>query len=161
MHKYLNQLGIKSDSPCIFNTEEDDEQRNEFFFEERRKHHFDSRETWNLDYTSATWLYEHLQVYKEYAIKIIDLNYPTFDIPILYEIPHNELKYIENTSFPESYFGTCIVKKTLIEAIDIIIKYLENYLVNYDAYGDEEYKAYEYLKCAFQIYAIIITSLWW
>lgn len=66
-HAYLNALGIKSTDSCVFNSADDTDERQRDFLEERATHSFDLRETWSLDYTLATWLYEHLMAYREYA----------------------------------------------------------------------------------------------
>ena len=156
MHKYLNQIGIKSTDCCIFNTEEIDEKRNIFFEQEKQEHSFDSRETWSLDYTSATWLYEHVQMYKEYASSVANLNFYKFDIPVLYEIPSDKLTFKNNSIIADSYFSINIENKTQLEAINLIIEYLEHYLIDRD-----EYKTNKYLEYAFKIYSIIILSMWW
>lgn len=148
-HYYLNKLGIKSDDCCIFNTTDKKVGKNFFKYKkEKAQHGFDSRETWALDYTSATWLYEHLCFYKEVANKIIDLNYHHIKIPVLHIKEENTItEEIEN--------------KTQLEAIDLIITYLKYYLSKQAETIEQEHLQYKYLQTAFKIYAEIITSMWW
>ena len=164
-HYYLNKLGIKSDDPCIFNTGNREYSRRRYK-KERLKYGFDSRELWSMDYTSACWLYEHIKLYKKIAGKIVDLNFRTFYIPILYDIPKDELEY--NGKYPKNYLCTQIETRTQLEAIDFIIMYLSIYLTYKDSDEndtDEIIKqksmAYEYLQGAFRIYAEILPSMWW
>lgn len=166
MHKYLNDLGVKSDETCIFNTEnkDDNAERWQRFQEERKEHSFDSRETWSLDFTSATWLYEHLKAFKDYADKIVDLDAIEFDVPILYRIPDDRLEYRDGYSFPVSFLESKTERKTQREAIDIMCQYLKNFLLDKEVDTDVgicDMLSYEYLKGAFRIYAEIIPSMWW
>lgn len=162
-HKYLNKLGIKSTDVCIFNTEY--KKHNKRYKKERKKYGFDTRETWNLDYTSATWLYEHLKLYKK--LNICDLSYHKFNIPVLYDIPKNEID-INNPK--QRYTKEVIEEHTQEECIDLIIKCLETYLLsdkllgkdyNFEEFYEKELRACEALKCAFKIYAEIILAMWW
>lgn len=163
-HKYLNKLGIKSTEICIFNTEKD--KHNKRWKIERKKYGFDTRETYSMDYTSATWLYEHLKVYKK--VNICDLSYHKFNIPVLHDIPESE---IDKKDVNYRYTTEVIEERTQDEAIALIIDYLEQYLLKDKHYGKGNYdfekfskiekRAYEALKCAFKIYAEIIPAMWW
>lgn len=168
-HYYLNKLGIKSDDPCIFNTGNRQDSQKQYK-KERLKHGFDSRELWSMEYTSACWLYEHINLYKEKAGKIVDLNFFTYYIPILYEIPNDELEYIEGSKLPKKYLQEQIETRTQLEAINFIIQYLEFYLKHetdeeteedLDKINKNEQIVYEYLQGAFRIYAEILPSMWW
>lgn len=171
MHKYLNDLGVKSDEICIFNTEnkDDNAERWQRFQEERKEHTFDSRETWSMDYTSATWVYEHLKMYKDLAGKIVNLHRYHFSVPVLYEIPDIGKRY--SNGFLNAYYKEVVERKTLEEAIDLILEYLEYYILNQDYYTKEYNNIYEKqievcklsecLQCTFKIYAIILEWLWW
>ena len=161
MHKYLNELGIKSTDPCIFNTKDDDNksERLQRLETERMMHSFDSRETWALNFTSATWLYEHLKCYLDNADLVVNLNFYSFDIPVLECIPYEDMAY-------QGEHAVCYCKEhtehmTQKEAIKTIIKYLEKYLVTEEYNEQELEKALEYLSCAFKIYSIIIGAMWW
>ena len=117
-HKYLNDIGIKSDDIAIFNTEAIDEDRQERFIKQRKKYGFDERETWVLDFTLAAWLYSHMKAYKKYASKTIDLTFHQFKIP----------KWNKNSNSRSKDFKIVTQEK----AIKIIIKNLEFYLKNYE-----------------------------
>lgn len=164
-HYYLNKLGIKSDDPCIFNTG-NRQYSQKRYKKERLKHGFDSRELWSMEYTSACWLYEHIKLYKKIAGKIVDLNFHTFEIPVFYEIPEDELEY-NNINLPKKCLQLQIETRTQLEAINLIIQYLEFYLKDDDTEEDldkinkNEQMSYEYLQGAFRIYAVILPSMWW
>lgn len=165
MHKYLNEIGVKSTDPCIFNSEAISVCDAEYS-KERKEHGFDSRETWALDYASATWLYEHLKVFKDCADKIVDLDAIEFDVPILYRIPDDRLEYRNGYSFPVRFLESKTERKTQKEVIDIMCQYLKNFLSEKELDADKEVGicdmlSYEYLQGAFRIYAEVIPSMWW
>lgn len=165
MHKYLNEIGVKSTDPYIFNSDAIS-LCDAVYIKERMEHGFDSRETCALDYASATWLYEHLRVYKYQADRIIDLDAIEFDIPILYRIPDDKLEYRDGYSFPVRFLESKIERKTQKETIDIMCEYLKNFLLHKELDTDKEVGicdmlSYEYLQGAFRIYAEVIPSMWW
>jgi hypothetical protein len=145
-HKYLNDIGIKSDDIAVFNTEAIDEKRQWRFVKQRKKYGFDERETWALDFTLMTWLYSHMKAYKKYASKTVDLTFHKFKIPEWDEINHMRSK------------GIKIV--TQDEAIKIIIKNLEFCLKKYE---NEKYTSEcdKRVKYVLEIIGIILPSLWW
>lgn len=163
-HRYLNKLGIESDNDCIFNTERGRCKKR--FKKERKKYGFDTRETWSMDFTSATWLYEHLKVYKKVAGEIVDLTCHKFNIPVLHDIPKDNLD--EDIS-KRRYTIEVMQEHTQDESIDIMIEYLEKFLLkdrsigdyDFDKFNESERRAYESLQCAFKIYAEVICSMWW
>lgn len=161
-HKYLNKLGISSDDTCIFNTTEIDSiGRQERFNQQRIEHSFDERETWGLDFTFATWLYEHLRVYMDCADGFVNLNFHKIDIPILKEIPKNELKYSSGSIIADEYYTTIIENHTQREAILLMIEYLEAYLKPEFKDTEEEIIAYGKVTCAIKIFAEIFGTMWW
>ena len=171
-HKYLNKLGIKSNSCSIFNPVR------LFKFKElkqKRTHGFATwQEVGDLDTTSAMWLYEHIKVYRDTAMEIIDFDVDPsrYDIPVLYDL--DEIEYhMGNKLFPIAVTKEVIESHSQLEAIDYIIKYLEYYLTepdfpSYDLPLEEamnlvtysEAKQWASLRCAFKIYAVIIGSMW-
>lgn len=172
-HKYLNKLGIKSNVTCIFNTrdKELDDKKRKRWKKQRKNHEFDERETWELCYTSATWLYEHIKMFKNSTKDIINLSYHKFNIPVLYDIPNDKLDLsvcCEN-QIANKYTKEVMEEHTQGEAIDLIIKYIEQYLLDIDHFNDYDFleyhisetKAKEALQCAFKIYAEIINTMWW
>ena len=161
-HKYLNDLRIKSIEPCIFNTAEKDAERDGLFAEERENYGFDSRETWSLDYTYATWLYSHLKLFYERAHKVVNLEFYKFSIPVLYEIPTEELEYKNNSPIPEHFFKEIVETKTQLEAINLMIEYLKNYLeLENSADLSADFKKIEYIACATKIFAEVLPAMWW
>ena len=161
-NKYLNDLGILSTEPCIFNTLEYDESRAERFANERETYGFDSRETWSLDYSFATWLYSHLKMYLEKAGEMINLEFYNFSIPVLYDIPEDELDYTCGEAIPEHYRKEVIETVTQKEAIELMIDYLEHYLNYRDTDKlEEEFMANEYIACAVRIFAEVLPAMWW
>lgn len=61
--KYLDKLGIKEvDTPQGWLP---DDERQVRWQKEREECGFDSRETWNLDYTFMLWLYERLSMFND------------------------------------------------------------------------------------------------
>lgn len=173
-HKYLNQLGIKSNNECIFNPIK----RVKFREIKGLLEHgfFTWQEVSDLDVTSAMWLYEHVKVYKDMASKIVVLDDPEhmFEIPVLSDV---SVEYYKgNKQFPIVSQVENIEKHTQLEAINYIIEYLEYFLTDHiepDEYEKEswdntffeklsliELKQWECVRCAFRIYAMIIGSMW-
>lgn len=50
---------------------------------EIKKYGYPKSELWSMDTTSAIWLLEHLEMYLEIVGEFVDLNYHTFEIPVL------------------------------------------------------------------------------
>ena len=147
-HKYLNDIGIKSDDIAIFNTEAIDKKRQKRFKKQRKKYSFDERETWALDFTLVTWLYSHMKAYKKYASKVVDLTFTKFKIP----------EWDENNHKRSEDFKVVTQKK----ALKIIIKNLEFCLRNYEnANAVRALECEERAKYALEIIGIILPALWW
>ena len=53
---------------------------------EIKKYGYPKSDLWSMDTTSAIWLLEHLEMYLEIVGEFVDLNYHTFEIPILIPI---------------------------------------------------------------------------
>jgi len=147
-HKYLNDIGIKSNDVCIFNTEsiDTDKDGQKRFKKQRKKYGFDERETWSMNYTMATWIYSHFKAYKKYASKIVDLTYHKFNIP----------KWNEE----ENVISDEMIEINQQEAIDIVIKNIKFYLKYNDDLdkGNIAIRKFEY---AFRIIGIIAPAMWW
>lgn len=161
-HKYLNKIGIDSENICLYNTEAVDFERGEKFKKQRKKHGFDERETWDMAFTSATWLYEHLKMFKKVSVVFLDGH--KFNIPVLHDIPEDKLhEYIQQgCTFPVRYTTEEIEVRTQGEAIDLMLEYLEKYILSVDKFNTEiERKGFEALQCAFKIYAEVVGAMWW
>lgn len=63
---------------------------------EIKKYGYPKSDLWSMDATSAIWLLEHLEMYLEIVGEFVDLNYHTFEIPILIpsEAVQNELNKV-------------------------------------------------------------------
>ena len=134
---YLDKLNI--DKECYFNTKP-----KEKWYDIRRKfrnwkfareHKFYERETWGMDTTLATWLYEHFCAYRDSAGKIIDLEWHKIEID---GETHNQKEWI-----------------------DIFITELEDYLVlendgyiNYDVLLKKE-------QAMFSRIGKLMPYMWW
>lgn len=165
MNPYLKDIGLQ-ESVCSCQTSIKDNSREERFQEQRKRFGFDERETWALDYTAAEWLYSHLRMYMEKAGNIVDLSHYAFSVPILETPNYTETPWMVG----EDYFR--IIYKTLTqeEAILLCLDYLKAFLLSEQESLDLE-SSYEKLcveqmamekgKCAFHIFAILLTSMWW
>lgn len=65
-HKYIQELFPNGELPWPY--DEDDYVG------------FDSRDTYNLDYTLVCWLYERLRYFQDEASKVINFEYHTFEV---------------------------------------------------------------------------------
>lgn len=168
-YKYLDELNIdESGLCCVFNSPiEDDKKREKKWKKERKKYGFDSRETWALDFTAATWLYSHLRRFKDVSICVLygeTAHHYLVSVPkekdgkFLYEIKEDK------ASVKRAVFEYEEVNLSYGDIIDIILKYLELY-INFD--DSFEVPAEEGIFInglaaeAFRLYGIILPSLWW
>ena len=53
---------------------------------EIKKYGYPKSDLWSMDATSAIWLLEHLEMYLKIVGEFVDLNYHTFEIPVLIPI---------------------------------------------------------------------------
>jgi hypothetical protein len=110
---------------------------------EIKKYGYPKSDLWSMDATSAIWLLEHLEMYLEIVGEFVDLNYHTFEIPIL--IPDEDVNSqkkakvnLEEKPDPKSedvpkqakfeykkHYKEKIVTLTQKEAIETAIKYLK------------------------------------
>lgn len=141
-HKYLNELGIASTESCIFNTHDVSDSRMKQFKKERKKHSFDSRETWSLDYTLATWLYEHLMFFKE-----IDEE----------ELTQYQLEIEKITIDDDSTISVETTPVNGLEAAETACEYLRESLTC--SFTDSRRVDYE--KAALAVVSEMLPILWW
>ena len=158
---------------------------------EIKKYGYPKSDLWSMDATSAIWLLEHLEMYLEIVGEFVDLNYHTFEIPILIQNEDVEKKVeskTENKPDPKSedvpkqakfeykkHYKEKIVTLTQKEAIETAIKYLKFGLMknkkNYEKMKDIDVEfestfeiedvQMEKLQQAFKIYSIILPAMWW
>ena len=158
---------------------------------EIKKYGYPKSDLWSMDATSAIWLLEHLEMYLEIVGEFVDLNYHTFEIPILIPDENVEKKVESKTEEkpdPKSedvpkqakfeykkHYKEKIVTLTQKEAIETVIKYLKfglmknkkNYEkmkdidVDFESTFEIEDVQMEKLQQAFKIYSIILPAMWW
>ena len=63
---------------------------------EIKKYGYPKSDLWSMDATSAIWLLEHLEMYLEIVGEFVDLNYHTFEIPVLIPIENVKNEPIED-----------------------------------------------------------------
>ena len=130
-HKYFEDLEEKCwEHPSHLGIV--DSKRHKKWFQERRLYGFDSRETYSLNYTFYVWLYEHLMMYKEKAIEVIDLEYHT--------IVFNG----ENL--------------TQLECIDKMLEGCRLYIKDCESTDKEVQRK---IKEVVEIWSIILPYMWW
>lgn len=125
-HEAVYPLIRGGDRCCIFNA--DSNTRDKEFL---KRHSFRVEETWAMDFTFATWLYEHLVGYVEAASSIVDLEY-------------HEFKY-EGKTYKQ------------LELINLCLDKLKEYLVNDDLWVSSE----EPLLEAARIWVVLLPAMWW
>lgn len=157
---------------------------------EIKKYGYPKSDLWSMDATSAIWLLEHLEMYLEIVGEFVDLNYHTFEIPILIPDEDVEKKAESKTEKPDpksedvpkqakfeykKHYKEKIVTLTQKEAIETAIKYLKFGLMknkkNYEKMKDIDVEfestfeiedvQMEKLQQAFKIYSIILPAMWW
>lgn len=157
---------------------------------EIKKYGYPKSDLWSMDATSAIWLLEHLEMYLEIVGEFVDLNYHTFEIPVLIPDEDVEKKVESKTEKPDpksedvpkqakfeykKHYKEKIVTLTQKEAIETTIKYLKFGLMknkkNYEKIKDIDIEfestfeiedvQMEKLQQAFKIYSIILPAMWW
>lgn len=157
---------------------------------EIKKYGYPKSDLWSMDATSAIWLLEHLEMYLKIVGEFVDLNYHTFEIPILIPDEDVEKKVESKTEKPDpksedvpkqakfeykKHYKEKIVTLTQKEAIETTIKYLKFGLMknkkNYEKIKDIDVEfestfeiedvQMEKLQQAFKIYSIILPAMWW
>lgn len=93
-----------------------------------------SRECWNLDYELIKWLNEHLKVYKEEAIKVVDLEF--------YKFPYKRKKY------------------TQLEILNRLIE-ITNILLEIDYFNCNVIEANNLKDEMYDLLKVVHWQLWW
>lgn len=183
MRKYLKDIGINIKDGCVpgggdVSTLTDE--RADRLNKQIEEYGFDDRETWNLNFTSACWLYEHLMMFKEIGGEVVDLSFYKFTVDTVELNRELTCELFEELRASDYGFSICdTVRKELTqeECIDTIIDYLKYYIlvdeVDEDCSEDElwnkpaeisileEMVAVERVQAAIKIYADIMPSMWW
>lgn len=167
-HKQLKKLG--TDPSVFFDDAVESKKSKKHIKKERKKYGCSAHEVYNLNKTMPMWLYEHLILYKECAIDFVDFGAANglYDVPVAYEKDKSSDElikaYHENR---ESVLNIQREKKTLGECIDLMIDYLKFYIFEEDIMhmtdneiAVNDLKKFEYLKCAMNILAETIQTLW-
>ena len=138
-NKYLEDLGLKIEDyggNYIYKEKEGTDRR-KLFEQERKDYGFDSRETWDLTYYFAEWLYSHLMMYKEFASEVVNLKYHKVN-----------------------WQGKEI---TQLEAIDILIKTSKDYLLmdELEMSNKEIVRIREGFYKSMELWGEILHYMWW
>lgn len=79
MHSWLKDLGIRINKNALISWKGD----KLYYKKQRHKYGFDEREIYNLDITTAYWLYEHLKMLYKVSHNIVDWSYHKQVVPVL------------------------------------------------------------------------------
>lgn len=117
---------VRGSEDVIFNS--DANTRDKDFL---KRHSFRVEETWCMDFTFATWLYEHLVGYVEAAGKIVNLEYHDFEY--------------EGKTYKQ------------LELINLCLDKIKEYLTDEDLWVSNN----KHLVEATRIWAILLPVMWW
>lgn len=184
--KYLEDLGMKIPKgtiPGMDNVSLKTDKRRKVFKKQIKKYGFDARDTWNLHFTTACWLYEHLMMFKEKAGKVINLKYHKFDVVTLDEegVDLNSIEEYENyykkvRENPDDGVMLYKEKKQCLnqkQCINLMIDYLATYIKRENGIDTKRYDtdyrinslkdiaAEEKAEYAIKIYAEVFPCMWW
>ena len=137
MHQWLKDLGFNINKNSLINWKGD----KLYYKKQRRRYGFDEREVYNLDITTAYWLYEHLKMLWKVSKNQIDWTYHEKEVPILkgYDIDNRKPIWI-NTQL------------NMRDIINLMIHYLKEYLTYSPEYKSEltikteQYDGYSIIK---------------
>lgn len=125
--KYLDDIGV-TDRP---DTWEFNDGREEKWALQRKEYGFDSRETWDLNYSWHLWLYERLKMFVD--ITIINLDFHKFKF--------KEKEYTQR------------------EMIDLMLERLKfSFSKEYNDWDEEQV---EYVCEIEEIWAMVCPAMWW
>ena len=127
--KFLRDIGVES----MCNDSTFSLEQLERFKIQRAYYGLDERNTWDLRYATAEWIYNNLNMYKLVASNIVDLEFYAFDL--------------------------AGIKFTQSELIDKTLQYLELFFIAESKYND--YMSHICIHLALYLYNIIIEHLWW
>lgn len=129
-HAYLDELEKEALPYSYYNPED---RRADCWLKEREVYGFDDTETWGLESTFYSWLYEHLRMYVDHASRIINLDF--------HEFIYNGIVY------------------TQIEIIEMILERIRYYFS--EDYDDFEEDDVAYIKEIGKLWALVLPVMWW
>ena len=136
--KYLDDIGAK-DRPDQWKSKS--HKRNRKWKKERSIYGFDERDTWNLDYTFYCWLYERLRMFLE--VNNVDLEAITF----LYK---GETLTLQQ----------CIDR--MLEGLKIAITDDPRFrVIEIDIDAQKQSRDEEKVKEVAEIWALVLSAMWW
>lgn len=125
--KYLDDIGV-TDRPDTYCK---GDKRQEKWEKQRKEYGFDSRETWNMDYSFHLWLYERLKMFLE--VNCVNLEYHKF-----------------------KYKGKEYTQKQMI---DMMLERLEfSFSKKYNEFDEKQFK---YVSEIEKIWAKVLPAMWW
>lgn len=168
IHKnFRNIFKDPKDTELLFNTKikGDSPKRRKRFKKQKEEYGFDERETWNLNFTTITWLYSHLERLLEWNTVVDYYNTShIYTIPVIIkEKGEYQYKVVEDEDgYFDLIFKTEDKKLPIGSIVEIILEYFEYYLRDDSWNFTEEYAmASELAKHGIKLYAEIFQSLWW
>lgn len=131
-NKYLEDLGLKRGYYGI--PEFEDDKREKQWASQRTEYGFDERDTWDLGVLFLEWLYSHCCMYRD--VNCVDLTYYRFKV--------NDKTYTQE------------------EALNLIIKYIGEYLVAFNNDGwNIPNEVAKNLDFALELWIKIRPAMWW
>ena len=129
-HKYLDEL----ENPYIIQSQFNPyDKRQERWKAQQALFGFDDSETWCLQASFYSWLYERLRMFVVVGGEVVDLNYHTFGFK------------------GKSY--------TQLEMIEMILERIRFYFS--DEYDDFNVDQMRYVEEIGELWAIILPAMWW
>ena len=129
-HAYLDELEGEALPYSYYHPED---RRADNWLKEREVCGFDSTETWALESTFYSWLYEHLRMYVDHASGIVNLDFHEF-----------------------IYKGTTYTQIEIIEMILVRIRFY--FSEDFDFLEEDDIA---YVKEIGELWALVLPAMWW
>ena len=172
-HYYLDQLGLKPEDYDLSSYCKDPDRSKKDRKRLKKKHEkygFWDSDTWNLDFTTALWVYEHLMSYRDTVSEIIDMS-DKVSIHLIHprtDAAESELRDAVinrgKKDVKKIIFKSETRRMSVYDAIGAITDDFARYLTNNDTYKDALLKDFEntaYLQNAMHNYTDLLPGLWW
>lgn len=167
IHKNLRKFfKNENETELVFNTKiPGDLKRRKRYKKQKENYGFDERETWNLNFTSITWLYSHLERLLKWSSEKIDYyeTHHIYTVPVLIK-ENNIYKYeiIENEKYKEISLLTEDKTLPVGKIIELILEYFSCYIKDDSTMFEETYNLYDKIaQHGIKLYAKIFQSVWW